>query len=325
MQRTDTGLRFCWFPYGDRDLASSRLRCFYIHDELLHRGYQSHIGFLAKSDIAIVQKRIDSRAFLFAIKAKLCRQLLVFDIDDLFPLEDRKWCRRTRAMINLADVTITATAEQAAYLRAIATKRTSLRLKVLPNAIDYGLEDTVYSTSRGQVDRPTICWFGNSVNLGSIYDEFHYLHDHMENVHFVVVSEREAQLPELPFADPVKWNRESFVNIMQGCDICVLSHFGSVITQAKSANKMISSIMCGVPVVASRTPDYTRVAEQCGISDFLFDDLASLVQRVQSLWTICARQEYLRRSQPILLENYSISRITGRLVTDCLTTMTKKR
>lgn len=85
-------LVFCWLPYGDEKLASSRLRVYRIHRELLRRGISSTIGFTSSANVAIIQKRIDRSAFIFALKAKIKGMTLVYDLDDL-QNEIGKWQR----------------------------------------------------------------------------------------------------------------------------------------------------------------------------------------------------------------------------------------
>jgi hypothetical protein len=82
-------------------------------------------------------------------------------------------------------------------------------------------------------------------------------------------------------------------------------HGDSPEARAKSNNKFITSVNWGVPVVASRTPEYERTAREAGVAETLFTNSDELVKRVEALRSPNARQAYMDKAQPYVWQHYA--------------------
>lgn len=310
-------LSFCWLPYGDERLASSRLRVYRIHRELLRRGISSTLGFSSSANVAVIQKRIDGAAFLFALKAKLNRALVVYDLDDL-ENEAGEWRERTKLFLDISDVVVVASEGIREYLldHGICNPVCSAKIAVIDNAIDYDLTVQSYHKKRTDGIGPIrIYWFGNGCNFLSIKNEFETLwHTLGERISLHVITDDRSVIEGMPYVEFIKWNYDSFCHELSEADVCLLSHFGSRVSLSKTANKMVTSIMLGVPVVASDTPEYSALAKRCGLEAFLFRDAASMVDAVRRLMKVEPRENYLSSAQAIVTNLYALDVITTRLL-----------
>lgn len=72
---------------------------------------------------------------------------------------------------------------------------------------------------------------------------------------------------------------------------------------------MIAAIAHGLPVVASRTPDYERLADMAGGRRFLFQDRESLRSNLEKLRDSDIRNQYLELAQPLVWKHYNIDAV----------------
>lgn len=311
-------LSFCWLPYGGERLASSRLRVYRIHRELLRRGVSSTIGFSWSANVAVIQKRIDSAAFLFALKAKLSRALVVYDLDDI-ENEPGEWGQRTKLFMDISDVIVVATEGIRDYLldNGICNPVSSAKIAVIDNTIDYDLTAQSYHKKRTDTTGPIrIYWFGNGCNFPSIKDDFETLWRTLgERVSLHVITDDRTMIEEMPYVEFIKWDYDTFCHELRKADVCLLSHFGSRVSLSKTANKMVTSIMLGVPVVASDTPEYSLLARRCGVEFFLFNDDSSMLESIRRLMSEESRREYLISAQFVIEKKYKVESITDNLLT----------
>jgi len=300
----------CFLPLGDENVASSRLRCFKIGEALSKRGFTTwtYPGNRS-SDFLFIQKRTDDNAFDAARACKRAGGFVVFDTDD-FP-SCPEFRKRAGELISLADAVTTATPEQQELARGIFSLPTDKKVFCLPNPADYELLEPSLKLHHSSYPLKVV-WFGNVENfpvhrVGAITSlpelEFHAITNASDALR--------QQFPQCVFH---AWSYCGFSAAISSFDICVLSHEGSEISNAKSSNKMATAILHGVPVVASCTPDYERLARAAGVAQWLYDDLQGMLRCVEMLREPQTRNAYLRTAQQTVWKECDVDQVVSRFL-----------
>ena len=307
-------LSISWLPAGDINTASTRLRCFSMHEKLKLLGHESTIGFDPSAGILLVQKLCDTSVLQKVYSFKKLGKPVVFDIDDF-----HSGCWGTdfqiRSMIRTADLVITANQEQRDYVRRIYPESESCRHGVcfLPNPIDYQIHKP-HRREHINGRRLRIGWFGNSVNLSSMDGLIETLRSTRHSKVFLITNPDPLIREKWSWATVIPWSVEGFPSLVSSLDIIVLNHPDEEPRCFKSAHKMVISVCLGIPVVASDTPDYRRVAESSGVADYLFRDPEKLEELLRKLRDPGARNEYLASSQDLMWSQFNIDTTGNRLV-----------
>jgi hypothetical protein len=301
-------LKISFLPLGDANIASSRLRCYKLKDGLEKKNILCQIGFDDSCDILFIQKKTDEIALE---SAALCRQkgkILIFDIDD-FP-ECPIFRKNSQTLASQADAITTATPEQKKIACSIFKRIPESKVFCLPNPIDYDL--VTPNKKIHDVSIPLkIVWFGNIENypewlmgpLSTLKDvELHAITNVSSDI-----------LREYPYINFHDWTYSDFSEMISSFDLCILDHSGSEIINSKSANKMVTAISHGLPVLASRTPDYQRLAKFAGVDDWLFENVNTLLDHVERLRDPSCRNNYIISAQKIVWETYHIDNIIEKL------------
>jgi hypothetical protein len=286
--------KYFWLPVGDENLASSRLRCYYLHNEFLKLGILSYKGNFKIVNTYIIQKRFDIKALFIIALAKIFNAKVILDIDDVKP-EDKDWERRILLFGNLVDAITTATDNQLIFVKKCLTEiqKNITTFYCFENPIDYNISTINYKRSISNKKTLNIGWFGNAGNF-NLHREFKLLNEKGYNL--VIIADYNpypnSEICNLKF---IKWNRNEFhIQLLNNIDICLLSHFGDKLTESKSANKLIASIAIGVPVIASSTPAYTKIARKFGIANYLYTTEDTIIENIKKLSDVNSRINYLK-------------------------------
>ncbi|BEH10510.1 MULTISPECIES: hypothetical protein [Geobacter] len=296
--------KISFLPLGDGTIASSRLRCYKLQDGLERLGFISNIGFDEFTDVLFIQKRTDDAAIDAAYQCKQKSGVLIFDIDD-FP-DSPTFKQNSELLISLADVVTTATHEQKKIVGHTFTGVPTEKIFYLPNPIDYELEQPKSKFHEQRIPLK-IVWFGNIENYPmSLAKELCCIND----VEFHAITNATAGIrknyPDCHFHD---WSYENFSDMLSEFDVCLLSHYGSEIFNAKSANKMITAIVHGLPVIASRTPDYLRLSRLAEIDQWLFDDEGTLRTCIDRSRDPSLRNAFIASTQQVVWAHFHIEKI----------------
>lgn len=291
---------------GGIEIASSRLRCYFIHNYLLNNGVNSKIGFDKDFDILIVQKSCN---YITVDKAYECKKkgiFLIIDVDD-FP-NDEEYSECLTLLACLADLITTATPEQCDYFNKNYSKLNIIKNKVvcIPNSIDYGLKNPIKKIHKYN-SLLNIVWFGNFENAPF---EILEIVSSLPDTAITLITNADIKSIKEHFKyNFIPWDLENFSETLSKFDLCILSHNGSEISSAKSSNKMVSSILHGVPVIASATADYTRVAKIGDITNCLFNDIDTLLYLIDVYRDHDMRNTYLEKSQINIYKEFNVEKI----------------
>ena len=209
-----------------------------------------------------------------------------------------------RLWSTVVDVFLVPTPEMKSVLSAL----TERRVEILLDPIDFGLNTSVKKSQATK--RPKVVWFGYPESYGKSMMAYHAdltrLHKNQEiEYHLVAKNKTYGQMNGFVMHE---FQEASFPALLETFDLCVLSHMPldfSASTFWKSENKAVLAINRGLPTLASRTPAYARLLEQCGLADYLFSSSAELLVGIRRLSNWQEQQRYLSLSQDFVLAHYA--------------------
>ena len=271
--------------------ASSRLRVWSIHYELLRRGYDSSIGFDRKADVLVIQKHQNFDDDVMSFWGKI-----IYDGDD------REVWGTIPRIINFVDAVTTDTEGHRQEILEGLTEDKHSRVHVLPDTIDYYPPHPLPPSDGG------LCWFG-------FYENLPPAEPYLKELSKVTSIRLITNGVKREWAETVKWDLKSFVGTLRGSKISLLSH--SIGDQNKSNNKMITSVTYGLPCIVSDTPEYSRLANEAGVGWSIIHDAEEVLEVYERLKRFDAREEYLAKIQPLVWERYNISITTERFLNIC--------
>ena len=305
-------VHIAFFPAGDENTASSRIRVFSTARILQKRGIPFSIGASPEANVHYVQKGVTPQILSTIRSAKQKGHAVIYEIDDFGPaLEYWVSAVSFRKMVRLADVLITASPEQQ---KLLATEYGMNHSIVLPSCIDY-YPDGPMPLSQPQGDRLRILWFGSSGNF-HLFQPYIQTLRQIQDVQLVFCMEDGAQnlVSQYEKSEFIPWSLSGFIPTLRSCHLTCLAHGGNERNLAKTNNKMITSITWGVPAIVTRTPQYLETAIKAGIERAVFSNESELLNVVENLRSPEARRQYLESAQPVLWQNQSPDAITDAIL-----------
>jgi hypothetical protein len=313
---------FIWISLGGFELASSRLRCYYIHEEFKRYANSTIQGgkFIKnQKNVIITQKNFSYKTLLKLIIYKLKSSVIIIDIDDFKSIKDEYWINRIKIFAMLSDLITVATMDQMKYVDLIVNnQKVKKNIYILENSIDYKEQLNYKIDSKKQnEDKIRIGWFGNSGNLVSIIDDLEYLKSkYKDKVEIVIISDEFAKqiLSQTTIVDKIIiWSYKNFINnLINNIDICILNHAATDISKIKSANKMIVCLSVGIPVIFSKTQDYINVSMKYGIEDYVYNNKKSLFAALEKLKDPKTYLEYINKTHDLVRTDYSTEAIAKK-------------
>jgi glycosyltransferase involved in cell wall biosynthesis len=308
-----TNSHFSLIPVETEDTASSRIRVYTLKRTLESMGASVSLSYSMEADVLFIQSGVTEAKLDMAREAKSRGCVVIYDVDDLgtalwYWVPQRLFYK----MVELADVVTTDTEPRRQRLLADYGVP---RADVLPDCVDYFPSDPV-RLPIVESSPLRVVWFGGFVNMEHFEPYIGALSE-MRDVQIVciVIAEGVTHYQNwYPHIEFLPWSRDTFVSSLQTCHLSCLMHGPSVEDQTKSNNKFITSVSWGVPVVASRTPEYERTAREAGVADTLFDSDEELVKSVEALRSANAREAYMDKAQPYVWQNYSPAAVAKRFL-----------
>jgi glycosyltransferase involved in cell wall biosynthesis len=256
------------------DVASVRVRCLVPMQLLADRQWRTGLfdpADTAAYDVVVFQKAYRAADLELAKRLSANGVKLVFDLCDnhFFNPDDRpdliERADRLRRMIDMVD----AVTVSSPVLGELVQKDQTF-------VVDDALDSTTREAPRRLFPgRPTwgrgphLVWFGNVgsesprfgiVDLARIVPELNCLHRRIPFHLTVITSSREAfdrYLGAAGFATRYRpWTRQTFRSILSRADVSLLPISVNPFTVCKTSNRVVTSLMLGVPVVADLIPSY---------------------------------------------------------------------
>lgn len=272
-------MRVGWVPlHRSRSVASARLRSFQPISHLRRSGVDARLYERSDRrtyDVVVFQKAYTSTDIDEACRLREAGTRVVFD------LCDNHWYRvdpdqahlervaRLETMVALANLVTTSTPELARLVPSGA--------EVVDDALD-----PVASTLPARVAarvlahrRRDLLWFGNAGTLDPPYG----LVDLLGLVPILNAASKDRELavtvvtdPSAPMLDQVKreadfevrvrsWHYLSFGALARAHHACLLPAQSNPFTTAKTSNRAVTALRCGLAVVADDLPAYRRLGD----------------------------------------------------------------
>lgn len=255
-----------WKPFlPRRDVASVRLRCVLPARLLARRGWRTGLYSPGERyDAVVFQKAYEAADISLAASLRAAGVKTVFDLcDNHFHGAPPERVDRLNRMIETVDLVTVSTPEVGALV-----PRESV-------VVGDALEVPWASPSLPRLDRDAlrVVWFGHAgtedppvglANLRSILPDLAAV----RSLRLTVISNAPPSF-DAPF--PVRyhrWRRWSFGTLFRQNDVCVIPVADNPFTRCKTANRLVLSLMLGLPVVADPIPSYREFEPYVLFSDW---------------------------------------------------------
>jgi hypothetical protein len=281
-----------WKPVGDKNIASSRLRAFIPCQNLATLGWPVELfnpAHQTKYRMVIFQKAYAKADITLAQELKKNGTIVVLDqCDNHFynPVNDPVLAERAlrlKEMVELADY-ITASTNEIANL--FPGKKTF----VVDDFIElpgtnvfrkfwYGMK-SVFSFDKRGVTK--IVWFGNAgsenprfgmIDVTSILEPLEKVHK-QSPIELTIISNSEKDFSRylkgktLFKINYIPWHKDSYEYLVQQHDLCVIPIHQNPFTVCKTNNRVVLTLLLGVPVIADSIPSYEEFSPYIVFSDW---------------------------------------------------------
>jgi len=128
--------------------------------------------------------------------------------------------------------------------------------------------------------------------------------------HVITKSKRYGNINNITIHE---YSTDTFNHLLTSFDICVLSHTPfdfSMSTYWKSENKAALAISLGIPVIATKTPAYSRLLTRFNLTEYLFSTEQELTSAIEKLRCPQTRKAYLNQIQNHVISEYSPQSMT---------------
>ena len=270
--------RIAWKPAGDSSLPGSRLRAYLPVQHMRAAGWTTEIFDERAADaydLVIFQKIYQPDTIALAQRLKRRGTKLVFDLcdnhfyrsDDSSKTEDR--CNRLQEMIDLMDAVSASTLEISRLIKnqhvvviddpidyPMVSKWLDLRLKAT-RLISFRRKEVrfVWHGTAGQSNPPT-----GLIDIQRVLPHLEELHE-IVPVSLTVISnsrelfERYVKSMKVP-TRYVEWKLDTFPFHLKQNDVCLIPISVNAFTVCKTNNRLVSSLLFGLPVIADPITSY---------------------------------------------------------------------
>lgn len=326
-------MRFRFFAFGGRKVASSRVRVFWVADALRELGHETTVTVVseysfralgrylrellaARRDVVYLQRTIYNKYFLVAILiARMLGVRFYFDFDDPVFVHSPK---KTAILSRLSIATICGSA----FIEEWAKKHSARTL-----VLEDGIPLCVYTVREYRDETPCIGWIGNGPahyeNLLILPNIFKRLKQAGIDFHFRLVGALgDARIhalfnefnPEiidsLDWADPSNAVRE-----IHSFSIGIMPLIETPWGKAKYF-KLLEYMACGVPVVASATDTVSRIIHEGCAGAIARDEDEWVLELTRLLRNPEMRKTEGKKGRQLIEKRYSTELIAQELVDD---------
>ena len=265
-------MRIAAYTVGNIDVASSRLRSFYLFSMANEFGihvsrpvrYREGFGY----DVVHIQKILSLKIILAIICYRLTGSKVIFDIDDQ-PGTKIVSFLGSLAILYLSSVITVDTEPRKRYWKKYLFFKSIVVINDVADTVDPNLQIKIRNNS---INSTGFFWIGHSSNISSI-KKFIKLVD-LSKLYSLTISTNGNDIEELktkyPYINFLPWTRTiAFENDIPA-KFMILNHDIGKDAQLKSDNKMVLSILSGFIPIVSKTYAYEKLAKALNIeSTFL--------------------------------------------------------
>lgn len=315
-----------WKPVGHINTPSSRLRCFLPCQYLRNRGWSCELfnpKNIDRYQLVVFQKTYDEENIALAKSLKSRGVKTVFDLcDNLFVYPDTTDSQRAKLLNKMIDVVDVVSVSTPEVEKLIQSKKT----RVIDDAIDepqinslinFCFERKDYFNNSAEKQFKVV-WYGSAglenppyglVDLPRVLPFLEQLHSKLP-VSLTVISSSETLFKKYVngVSFPVKyynWKKTIFQYLFKQHDVCIIPININPFTICKSNNRLILSLLLGVPVIADKIPSYEEFREFMLFSDWQ-----------NSLYTYATNQElrdrHITQAKEYISRKYNKDRVISQ-------------
>lgn len=277
-----TNVNLSILPAGSKEKGSSRIRVYYLLDELSKYFEKLFLdnNFNKNADIVVFQKFINLDLLL---KYRKKNVYTVFDVDDLF--------ENTYDMVRFSDLVIVST-------QFLKEKLSSLNenIIVVPNCLDIEDYNIPLKQNRNNTEKK-LCWYGWEINS--------YILDKL-NIRNLVTT--------ISNVGDIKYSKDTIDDNIQLFDYVIIPQEKNEHTLSKTHCRLLKSLYLGVPVIASDMPEYRSLLKELDISeDYILKDLEQFKPTIKHILSgnITLKDIDFEKVRSKIIDNYSKEKIAN--------------
>jgi hypothetical protein len=309
--------------------ASSRIRCFFLGEQLRDLGYEVEYNQRnADEDVLIIQKNINDDIIRYARHIHYQGKSIIYDIDDFgigieyLNIKNQTW----KALREVCSIITFDTAERQEQIMSCPHLSQIPFKVVVPDSIDYEPWLVMSRKKRMPGIKSNGAWFGNAINFQAAVPYIDHILQECNISKFEAITGRNAlntlahQYPKIGYRI---WDLESFVSTLREYDFTLLIHNNDLEGQMKSNNKMLAALAIGVIPFVSHTEAYTQTAMAIGMPELIISDLNDLNHFTFSSEALAPLYEKLNSNRcQEYLKKYTSKEIANQYVIDVLKRVT---
>jgi hypothetical protein len=325
--------KIAWKSLGGIKSASFRYRALLPCKYLKHEGWPCEIfnyRNLDKYKLVVFQKLYDDESLNLVQILKSQGVITVFDLcDNQFQnqlndtpsvLSDRR--ERLQKMIDSVDMISVSTPE----LKKVIGSKTDKIPVVIDDAIEVphlhilgkGYLKLKETFKRIQNNSLNIVWYGTAgiknppygmIDLAEILPSLEKIHKEIP-INLTVISNSKSifknyfSSPKIP-VKYYGWKLATFPYIFSQNDVCLIPVNLNPLTQCKTSNRLILSLLFNVPVIADKIPSYEEFNEFV-----LFSDWEMNLRKYAFNQTL--RQQHVKKGKEYILSKYDKNRVVSQ-------------
>ncbi|HEY9768117.1 MAG TPA: hypothetical protein V6C71_06350 [Coleofasciculaceae cyanobacterium] len=321
-----------WKSPGGIKSASFRYRAFLPCKYLRQKGWSCEIfnyKNLEKYQIVVFQKLYDREnlELVKILKSKgvitifdLCDNHFYYRLEDALALAERT--ERLQTMLELVDVVSVSTPE----LKNLIGGKTDKIPVVIDDAIELprlNILSKEYLKLRQKITKIknnclNIIWYGNAgttnppygmIDLVKVLPSLEKLNQNIP-LSLTVISNSKTSFKQYVSSAkiPVKyhpWQLSSFPYIFSQNDVCIIPISLNQLTRCKTNNRLVLSLLLGVPVVADKIPSYEEFSEFV-----LFSNWEKNLHRYAL--NSMLRQQHIEQGKEYIVAKYNRNRVVSQ-------------
>lgn len=319
-----------WKPVSNnRKVASARLRCFLPCKYLQEQGFSCEIfkpENLDRYQVVVFQKDYSEESIGLVKSLKARGVKTVFDLcDNHFYNPDNlpaltKRAERLQKMIDLVDIVSVSTPEVGKLIegKEQVLIDDAIEEPHINKFLDIFYQKLIHFNDRQNDESLRVVWYGNAgmanppfglIDLPTVFPILEELNTKIP-VKLTVISNSkslfEKYVKNVLF--PVKyykWKNEVFPYIFKHHDLCIIPISVNPFTICKTSNRLVLSLLLGVPVIADQIPSYEEFDNFVLFGDWK-NSLSVYAQNKE------LRHKHVARAREYILTNYNKDRVISQ-------------
>ena len=272
-------MKIAAFSIGDINVASSRLRSYY----LFNLGKEFGLEILRPSrfiealdcDVIHIQKILSLKIIINIILFRIFRKVVIFDIDDQPGKKIKSFLGCLLIMYLASVITVDTESRKIFWNKYLFFKK----IVVINDVADTNDVHLKFNLRIYDTEKIKFFWLGHKSNIASIEKFIEILK--INKKYQLTICTNENEIPNLfdkyPHVRFLAWNKDIVFDNTIEAQFMILNHNFDLSSILKSDNKMILAILAGFIPIVSRTPSYSKLASELNSSYLVFDSFDEVI------------------------------------------------